>query len=261
MAYDWSKPLRSESLSREWFDEIDSRFIHGNRLFATGEVPFDRVIPYQKVAGAQVLEIGCGLGLHSELMAAKGARLTAMDITPTAVRATRVRFRLKGIDAEVLLGDAEDLPFPDGAFDFIWSWGVIHHSARTAKIVREIARVLKTDGECRLMVYNRNGMAARVAFIRDHVLRGGFLRQSFDETLWKTSDGFSARFYVREQFEDLLRGSFAEVSSTICGQDADVVPLPSKPRKLVLRVLPAHYQETAQTRRGSFIFAIASRPF
>ena len=54
--------------------------------------------------------------------------------------------------------DAEHLEFPDETFDFVWSWGVIHHSANTEAIIREIHRVLKPGGEARVMVYHRNSI-------------------------------------------------------------------------------------------------------
>src|SRR6185369_9510003 len=98
-----------------------------------------------------------------------------------------------GLSAELIQTDAEALPFPDRRFDFVWSWGAIHHSTRTAKIVREIARVLRPEGECRVMVYRLTGASTLMTLLREHVLRGGFLRRSFDETLSLASDGFSAR--------------------------------------------------------------------
>jgi ubiquinone/menaquinone biosynthesis C-methylase UbiE len=51
--------------------------------------------------------------------------------------------------------DAEHLAFPDASFDFVWSWGVIHHSSNTWQIVGEIQRVLKPGGTAVIMVYHR----------------------------------------------------------------------------------------------------------
>lgn len=259
MTYDWHHDIECSPLSPEWFDRIDARFINGSRLFATKTTPFDRIFPTD-LAGKRVLEIGCGMGLHTEILARSGAAVTAIDLTSPAVEATRVRMAMKGLSASVHQVDAEQMPFDSGSFDFVWSWGVIHHSARTARIVRQIARVLDVRGSCRVMVYNREGMSARVALVRDHLLKGKFLRQSYDETLWRFTDGFTARHYVREQFEDLFRGFFDDVSSEICGQEADVVPLPAKLRQGVLRLVPKSYVKNAQARRGSFIFLKASRP-
>ena len=212
------------------------------------------------VGARSFLEIGCGMGFHTETMVRAGARVTAVDLSPTSVAATRRRLELKGLQAEVIEGDAEHLPFEDRSFDFVWSWGVIHHSSRTGRVVRNIARVLRPEGECRVMVYNRQSTWAMSILVRDYLLRGQFLRKSFEETLYESSDGFTARFYPPEQFEDLFRTFFDNVTSVIMGQESDVLPLPHKMRDIAIRLLPRSYQERAQSRRGSFIFLTASRP-
>jgi ubiquinone/menaquinone biosynthesis C-methylase UbiE len=200
------------------------------------------------------------MGLHTQTMAAAGAEVTAVDLTSTAIEATRRRLALKGLRAQVLQCDAENLPFSTGVFDFVWSWGVIHHSSRTARIVREIARVLNRSGACRVMVYNREGMPARICFIRDYILKAGFVRRSFEETLYRSCDGFSARFYVREQIEDVFRAFFKDVSSEVCGQESDAIPLPSPLRRWALSIVPERYLSKAQAKRGAFIFISASGP-
>jgi len=260
MAYDWTGKIKLPRFSQGWYEAIDAEFLYGSRLFATWQQPFDRIIPIPQLRGARVLEIGCGMGLHTQTMAAAGAEVTAIDLTSTAIEATSRRLALMGLRAQVLQCDAENLPFMTGAFDFVWSWGVIHHSSRTARIVREIARVLNRAGACRVMVYNREGMPARICFIRDYVLKGGFVRQSYEETLYRSCDGFSARFYVREQIEDIFRAFFKDVSSEVCGQESDAIPLPSPLRRWVLSVVPEKYLSKAQARRGAFIFISASGP-
>lgn len=260
MSYDWRGQIEEERFTPRWFDTIDARFIHSARLYATEHVPFDRLIPFGHLPGRRVLEIGCGMGLHSELMAQAGAVLTSIDLSPTSVEATSKRLALRGLRARVLQADAENLPFEDHAFDFVWSWGVIHHSSRTGRIVRHIARVLSPEGECRAMVYNREGAWAKGTYVRDYLLKAGLLRRSWEETLYSSSDGFSARFYVKEQFEDLFRTFFQDVSSIICGQDSDALPLPRLLRRLVMPLFSERYLRRAQARRGSFIVLTARRP-
>jgi 2-polyprenyl-3-methyl-5-hydroxy-6-metoxy-1,4-benzoquinol methylase len=261
MSYDWHDRIKEGRFSVSWFDELDRRFSHAARLYATRAQPFDRLIPFAALGEREVLEIGCGMGLHTELMTRAGARVTALDYSPTSVEATTRRMRLKGLQAEIQQGDAENLPFASGRFDFVWSWGVIHHSSRTAKIVREIARVLRPEAECRVMVYNREGMAARVAFIRDHILKGGFFRGSFDQTLHRSTDGFSARHYVKDQFEDLFRAFFRDVSCDVCGQEPDAIPLPGFLRRLVVPFVSEAWLRRKQSRRGSFLFLRGRQPF
>jgi 2-polyprenyl-3-methyl-5-hydroxy-6-metoxy-1,4-benzoquinol methylase len=258
MTYDWKGKIGAAKYSAEWFDAVDAAHIFGSRLFATQDRPFDRIMPLDRLRGLRVLEIGCGMGLHTETLARAGAEVVAIDLTSTAVEATTKRLELKNLRAQVLQMDAESLAFDSASFDFVWSWGVIHHSANTARIVRNIARVLKPNGGCRVMVYNRQGLSTKIALLRDHWLKGGFLRRTAEETLYRASDGYSARFYLAEQFEDLFRAFFENVSSEICGQDVDAIPLPSRLRSLALNVFPVEYLRAAQAQRGSFIFLTAT---
>jgi len=260
MTYDWHGRVAPPTHSRAWFDAIDAQFAHGARLFATRERLCDRIIPFDRIGGKRVLEIGCGMGLHTELMTRAGAEVTAIDLTETGIEATRKRLALTGLEATVRQADAEHLPFDDASFDFVWSWGVIHHSSCTTRIVRQIHRVLRPEGECRIMVYNREGTGAYVTFLKDYLLKGGFRSHTYDEMLFSNTDGFSARYYPKEQFEDLFRGFFHDVESRICGQEADAVPLPRKLRRFALRYIPESYLESAQARRGSFVFLTACRP-
>jgi hypothetical protein len=110
------------------------------------------------------------------------------------------------------------------------------------------------------MVYNRNSAWAYSIFVRDYLLKAQFLRRSFEETLYHSSDGFTARFYIREQFEDLFPNVFRGVSSELMGQESDVVPLSRRARQYVLRLLSESYQRKAHAKRGSFIFLKARRP-
>jgi 2-polyprenyl-3-methyl-5-hydroxy-6-metoxy-1,4-benzoquinol methylase len=260
MTYDWHGEVQLPRLSLEWFDEIDRRFVQSARLYATEQKPFDRILPFERLAGRRVLEIGCGMGLHTELLVRAGARVTAIDLADTSVAATRRRLELKGLSAHVERQDAEQLAFDTGAFDFVWSWGVIHHSARTARIVREIARVLSPAGECRVMVYNRSSTTVALRFLEDYLATGAFLASSFEEMLYRKTDGFCARYYVREHFEDLFRAFFQQVESQVCGQEVDALPLPRQLRRRVRPLIPESYLRRAQARRGTFLFVVAGTP-
>jgi len=164
------------------------------------------------------------------------------------------------LDAEIRCADAESLPYDSRTFDFVWSWGVIHHSARTARIVREIARVLKPQGEARVMVYNREARIVRLTLLRHYILGGDFMRRSPDETLWSMSDGYSARFYHKEQFEDLFRGFFEDASCVTLGQECDVVPLPRQIRGMIASQISVKRKLAIASRVGGFLFLTASHP-
>lgn len=258
MNYDWARKSALVPYTLPWFDDIDRRFLQAARLFSEAANPFAEIMKLPALAGRRVLEIGCGMGFHSELLARAGAALTSIDLSPTSVKATRTRLELKGLAADVREMDAEATALPSGEFDMVWSWGVIHHSSRTGRIVREIERVLRPGGEARLMVYNLEGMPAYVTLVA-HYLLGFWRGRSLDEALWRSTDGFSARFYTKDQFADLLATFFTDVETSVYGQDADVVPLPRNPRSLVLKLIPKSWQRRMASQRGAFLFAVATK--
>jgi 2-polyprenyl-3-methyl-5-hydroxy-6-metoxy-1,4-benzoquinol methylase len=257
MSYDWKDKVARPEFSREWFDEIDARFIAAARHFAHTDRPFGAIIPFEAIAGKRVLEIGCGMGLHTELMARAGAHVTALDISPTSVAATRARLALKGIAAEVCEADAEALD-ADGAYDFIWSWGVIHHSSRTGRVLRNLHRALAPGGQLRFMVYSLDGAQAYAVMMSRYMF--GFWRgRSLDELLWRSTDGFLARYYSKDALTDLCRTFFDDVEMQVFGQESDAVPLPSALRGLVRPLFSDRYIEQAVRRRGTFLFATATK--
>ena len=97
--------------------------------------------------GKHLLEIGCGMGFDSFEFLKRGVRVTAIDLTESAVRMTRAHFKVAGVKAEdVRVGNALALDFPDESFDAVWSNGVLHATGDTPKAIAEVRRVLKPGG-------------------------------------------------------------------------------------------------------------------
>ena len=100
-----------------------------------------------RLQGAHLLEIGCGMGFDSVEFLKRGVRVTATDLTPSAVATTRRHFEVEGLVAEdVREANALDLPFADESFDAVWANGVLHATGDTARAIREVHRVLKPGG-------------------------------------------------------------------------------------------------------------------
>jgi SAM-dependent methyltransferase len=120
-----------------------------------------------------VLEIGVGMGTdHLEWARVAPRSLTGVDLTDQAIAVTRERLALSGLRSRLLVTDAEHLPFRDGSFDFVYSWGVIHHSPDTPAAVREIARVLRPGGRARVMIYHRRSLVGFMLWLRYGLLAG-----------------------------------------------------------------------------------------
>ena len=261
MTYDWQGTIPWEPGSPEFLAEVERRFLQECWFAqAPGAAPFSGLIDFPTIRGKDVLEIGCGTGVHARLLAASGAKLTAVDLTPTAIELTRRRLELAGLEANVLEADAESLPFPDGSFDFDWSWGVIHHSAHTDRVIAEIGRVLRPGGRVSLMVYHRSSITYWInyVFIRG-VLLGGLLRESPAELANRWSDGVVARHYTRRELAGALSGPFEEVETRVMGQLAEAIPLPRRLRRPLEPLVPQKVRQALLRRLGWFVFATGVR--
>jgi ubiquinone/menaquinone biosynthesis C-methylase UbiE len=104
----------------------------------------------------KVLEVGFGCGTDFLQFARAEADLYGIDSSKRAVELTSKRLELYGLQANIIHGDAEDLPYPDNYFDMVYCWGVIHHTINTAKLIDEIYRVLKPGGIFRGMVHHKS---------------------------------------------------------------------------------------------------------
>ena len=93
----------------------------------------------------RLLDLGCGTGALGELVLSRlpGARLTCVDLSPRMVEAARMCL---GDRADVLLCDAERLPFRDGSFDAAWCNDSFHHYPDPERAAFQAWRVLAPGG-------------------------------------------------------------------------------------------------------------------
>ena len=210
MTYDWDGALGQATFTPEYFHAIDAIFGVGHSLINNPRWPegsiLERFVPYPELKGKSVLEVGCGMGLVASHIARAGARLTAIDMTPRAVFATRTRLEQAKLEGTVLEMDAEDMQFPNHSFDVVITWGVIHHSGNMQKVLDEIWRVLKPGGHAYVMIYNRNSLRLQV-YCRFWlgVVCGRFFRQSFDQIVGSITDGYIARHLTAPEFKGMAR--------------------------------------------------------
>ena len=96
-----------------------------------------------------VLDIGAGFGGPARFLAGTfGCRVTALNLSEVENRRDRAMNREQGLDqlVEVVDGSFEDIPCPDASVDVVWSQDAILHSGNRARVIREVARVLKPGG-------------------------------------------------------------------------------------------------------------------
>jgi SAM-dependent methyltransferase len=97
--------------------------------------------------GQNVLELGPGPGLTTDLLRLKLERLTAIEVDPGL--AASLRSRLSGSNVEVIAGDATTMPFADGQFSGAVSLTMLHHVPSPElqdQLLREVWRVIAPGG-------------------------------------------------------------------------------------------------------------------
>ncbi|OPX84853.1 MAG: Phthiotriol/phenolphthiotriol dimycocerosates methyltransferase [Pelotomaculum sp. PtaB.Bin104] len=226
-----------EFLSKEYFEEIEAYRYRTHPWIIKNISSFD-------IKDKNVLEIGFGMGTDHLSMARKGAIMHGIDLTTRNLEVTKKRLELYGFNSKLITGDAEHMPFEDNSMDFIYSFGVIHHSPDTEKIISEIYRVLKPGGKCWITVYHKNSVFFWwTVYLWNHIIKGGCKKYTLKQQLSlieypnnnlniivrlykkdEISKLFNSFSLVKTNIEHLLVGNIAILSKLISD--------PERPRKL-----------------------------
>jgi len=276
MRYDFSDQIKAREFSKEFYREIDERFFSDVRTFMPWrEIPFDPLIDFASLGEKDVLEIGVGNGSHAQLLSAKAKSYTGIDISDYAVRSTTKRLehhcgkqRGKGDLNEgirVLRMDAESMDFPDSSFDLVWSWGVIHHSSNTRKVVEEMHRVLRPGGVAITMVYHRSFWNYYIfAGLVGGVFKGTLLKTfSFHKERQRFIDGAIARYYSIAEWKAMVTDLFSVEELKIYGSKSELIPLPNgKVKSAANTILPNRMSRLLlnRLRMGMFLVSALKKP-
>jgi ubiquinone/menaquinone biosynthesis C-methylase UbiE len=182
---------------REWYksadvaDEYeDKRFSNGGRLIddREKEAVLDALAP---VEGKEVLEVACGTGRFTSLLADHGADIVGLDVSAAMLHQGREKARAAGVDdhLEFMRADAARLPFPDDHFDTVFAMRFFHLADRPASFLSEMARVS-----------------------RNQVFFDTFKRFSF-RSLYNFALPMGSRLYSTAEVERLLTGAGLQLES------------------------------------------------
>ena len=121
------------------------RFVPGTR----GEIWIEHWHRYhfasRWVEGRRVLDIACGEGYGSALLARRAAHVTGVDVSARAIEHAKRTYARLG-NAEFAAGSCTAIPAADSAFDVAVSFETVEHITEQEQFVAELARVLKADG-------------------------------------------------------------------------------------------------------------------
>jgi ubiquinone/menaquinone biosynthesis C-methylase UbiE len=116
------------------------------------------------------LELGCGGGHVTRFMATEcGLDCVGTDVDPDMVEVAIERS--EGVEnVQFIRVDATDLPFEDGSFDLVLSFGVLHHIREWPRAMTEVSRVLRPSGDYVLgdIAYSRFSRAVLRPFVKNY---------------------------------------------------------------------------------------------
>jgi SAM-dependent methyltransferase len=107
--------------------------------------------------GERILDLSTGTGWTSRLVARRGATVVGVDIADGLLEVARARARADGLSITYRIGDAEALPFEDGAFDAVVSTYGVMFASRPERAAAELARVCRPGGRLGLTTWHSDG--------------------------------------------------------------------------------------------------------
>jgi 2-polyprenyl-3-methyl-5-hydroxy-6-metoxy-1,4-benzoquinol methylase len=112
--------------------------------------------------GARWLDLACGTGAVAERAATKGATVTGADLAPVLIATANERANELELDIDYVVGDAEQLEFPDASFDVVSSTCGVMFAPDHEAVARELARVTKPGGRIGLANWTPTGGLGRM---------------------------------------------------------------------------------------------------
>lgn len=184
-------------------------------LHAINPLRLDYVDQRAHLPGKAVLDIGCGGGLMAEGMAARGARVTGIDLSEGALKVAKLHLKESGCQVEYLHISAEALAAEQpGAFDVITCLEMLEHVPDPGSVIRAIAAMLKPGGDAVFSTLNRTPKAFGLAIVGgEYLLRlipagtheyAKFIRPSELEA-WAREAGLTHRHSTGLHYNPLTR--------------------------------------------------------
>ena len=165
------------------------------------------------IKGKRILELGCGDGLNSLIMAALGGLVTAIDISEASIQFLSKCNESLGLSVVPIVGDFPTLRIPENYFDIVVGKAFLHHLTHEQEIlyIQKIVRVLKCDGLARFFEPAMNNRT--IDWIRWIIpVRGRpsrLSRKAFQE--WKENDPHPDRDNSSRHFREVGNEYFKNV--------------------------------------------------
>ncbi len=152
-----------EANAEAWTQLSRAGYDRSRDLFNTPQ--FLVILP--EVRGRAGLDIGCGEGNNTRQVAGRGAKMTAIDISPTFLKYARQSEIDAPLGIEYVHGSALALPFADASFDFATSFMCLMDTPQPERAIQEAFRVIRPGGFFQFSICHPCFQTPRFQLIRD----------------------------------------------------------------------------------------------
>ena len=155
--------------AHRWWD-LDGEF---KPLHDINPLRVQWIASHAALAGRQVLDIGCGGGILSEALAARGAHVTGIDLADRALKVARMHALESGVELNYECISAEQLATerPEG-FDVVCCMEMLEHVPDPASVVRAASTLVRPGGWVFFSTINRNAKSFALAIVgAEYLLR------------------------------------------------------------------------------------------
>ncbi len=202
---------RFEALATRWWDKSgDFRPLHEINPLRLRWI--DERAP---VAGQRILDVGCGGGILAEALAAKGARVTGIDMGEAPLEVARLHLLESGLQVDYRKCTAEELASEAaGQFDIVTCLEMLEHVPSPASVIQACKTLVRPGGHVFFSTINRNAKAFLLAIVgAEYVLRllprgtheyAKFIRPSELES-WARASGLALESIIGMQYNPLTK--------------------------------------------------------
>ncbi|MHA1423768.1 MAG: class I SAM-dependent methyltransferase [Candidatus Thorarchaeota archaeon] len=171
----------------------------------------------EKKSFSRILDVGCGNGNHVKFFAEQGFDVSGIDISEEAITIAKAWMKHLNLDANLISGDAEKLPYEDESFDVVVSNGVLDHVPfqKAKNMMSEIRRVLVPGGYIHLRLrstedceFGRGKEEGYHTYVLARGYEKGIIQHYFDlEEIRELLEGF--KLFDLEQYDERYPDSFS----------------------------------------------------
>jgi len=156
-------------LAHRWWDpQGEFRPLHD-----INPLRLDWIASRAELAGSRVLDVGCGGGILAEAMAARGARVTGIDLSEKSLRVAELHLLQSKAEVKYEQASPEDYAARHaGEFDVLTCMELLEHVPEPATVVAACSRLVRPGGHVFFSTINRNPKAYLFAVIgAEYILR------------------------------------------------------------------------------------------